>query len=207
MYSVSQIFRLRSYADAKKKHKRRTKRASQKLLKAGPADVQTAAEVECPPDNADMDRDIGGGMMLSDWVESLYVLRCAVKVRSFSFDPRGGGSSGADDKALVGLINNSLEIYRVPPFDPTATAYDPPQKTAVIDAPGHRSDVRGLSVSGDGSAVASCSSDSVKLWSTRTPHSCTGTCRVDGYCLCIAFAPGGRHVIAGTKEGLLLVSE
>ncbi len=159
--------------------------------------MESVAEAECPlADRDSADR----GMMLSDWVEALYVLRCAVKVRSFSFDPRSG------DKALVGLINNSLEIYRIPPFDPDATTYDP-QKTAVIDAAGHRSDVRGLSVSGDGSALASCSSDSVKLWSTRTPHSCISTCRVAGYCLCIAFAPGGRHVIAGTKEGLLVVSD
>lgn len=167
------------------------------MLKVGSADVESVAEAECPlADRDSADR----GMMLSDWVEALYVLRCAVKVRSFSFDPRSG------DKALVGLINNSLEIYRIPPFDPDATTYDP-QKTAVIDAAGHRSDVRGLSVSGDGSALASCSSDSVKLWSTRTPHSCISTCRVAGYCLCIAFAPGGRHVIAGTKEGLLVVSD
>lgn len=165
--------------------------------------MEAATEVDCPPDTDS--NNVDRGMVLSDWMESLYVLRCAVKVRSFSFDPRGAQGPGTEDKALVGLINNSLEMYRMPPFDPAATAYDP-QKTAVIDAPGHRSDVRGLSVSGDGSAVASCSSDSVKLWSTRAPHSCIGTCRVAGYCLCVAFAPGGRHVIAGTKEGLLVVS-
>jgi len=164
-------------------------------LKAGSVDPAVdITEVERP----DVDRT----MVLSDWLESLYVLRCAAKLRSFSFDPN---SFGTDDKALIGLVNNSLEMYRFPPFDSAAPTYEP-QKTAVIDAAGHRSDVRGLCVSGDGSSVASCSSDSVKLWSSRT-HSCTRTCRVTGYCLCIAFAPGGRHVIAGTKEGLLVVSE
>jgi hypothetical protein len=43
-----------------------------------------------------------------------------------------------------------------------------------------------------------------QIWSGRT-RLCLGTCRVDGYCLTVAFAPGGRYVVAGTKEGKVQV--
>lgn len=68
----------------------------------------------------------------------------------------------------------------------------------------YRGDVRGVALSGDGNTVATCSAESVKVWSSRT-HLCLGTSRVDGYCLCVAFAPGGRYIIAGTKEGFVQV--
>ena len=45
---------------------------------------------------------------------------------------------------------------------------------------------------------------SPQIWSGRT-QLCLGTCRVEGYCLSLAFAPGGRYIVAGTKEGAVQV--
>ena len=67
-----------------------------------------------------------------------------------------------------------------------------------------RSDVRAVSLSSDGLQVATCSTDGVKIWSTRL-HTCLRTCNT-GYGVSVAFAPGGRYVITGTKEGKLQVS-
>jgi hypothetical protein len=88
-----------------------------------------------------------------------------------------------------------------------------------------------VAVSGDGNTIATCSSEGIKVrmnsvdaamtcahcatidtcllhmqtWSGRT-HLCLATCRPTGYCLTIAFAPGGRYIVAGTKEGMVQVS-
>ena len=66
-----------------------------------------------------------------------------------------------------------------------------------------RSDVRAVCLSSDGLQAATCSSDGVKIWSTRL-HTCLRTCATD-YGVSVAFAPGGRYVITGTKEGKLQV--
>ena len=45
-----------------------------------------------------------------------------------------------------------------------------------------------------------------KLWSTKT-NLCMGSCDIDGYCISMAFVPGGRYVLVGTKEGYLKVRD
>lgn len=74
-----------------------------------------------------------------------------------------------------------------------------------IDLPGHRSDVRAAVLSQDASLLVTASNDAIKLWN---PH--TGAClrtAASGYGLCGLFAPGGRHVVLGTKEGAMEVFE
>ena len=62
-----------------------------------------------------------------------------------------------------------------------------------------------MCLSADGLQAATCSSDGVKIWSTRQ-HSCLRTCAT-GYGVSVAFAPGGRYVITGTKDGKLQVRD
>jgi WD40 repeat protein len=76
-------------------------------------------------------------------------------------------------------------------------------KQSVIELHGHRSDVRAVCLSSDGLQAATCSSDGVKVWSTRL-FTCMRSCPT-GYGVSVAFAPGGRYVITGTKDGKLQV--
>lgn len=142
-------------------------------------------------------------IILSDLIEPFHVIRTAVKVRSVDFDPSNTSKLLSDDRCLVGLINNSLEVYQIPNSS-IVDVNHVPNKLSVIDVHGHKSDVRGVCISGDGSSIATFSSESIKIWTTKT-NACTATCRVSGYCLAIAYAPGSRYVLAGNKEGILQV--
>ena len=66
-----------------------------------------------------------------------------------------------------------------------------------------RSDVRCVAMSSDGLQIASCSSDGVRIWSSVT-FQCLRRCAT-GYGVSLVFAPGGRYVIVGTREGRLQV--
>ena len=64
---------------------------------------------------------------------------------------------------------------------------------------GHRSDVRCLAFSSDNTALATGSSESVKVWN-RSSRACVRT-MASGYCLAISFCPGDRHLAVATKGG------
>ena len=76
-------------------------------------------------------------------------------------------------------------------------------RLAILDLQGHRSDVRAVAVSSDGSMVASASHGLAKAWSSRT-RQCVRSV-LCGFGLSLAFAPGDRHLLVGTKEGNLQV--
>jgi hypothetical protein len=70
-------------------------------------------------------------------------------------------------------VNNTLEVYVIPlssSDDSTneensqaTTSISVPSKLSVIDLHGHKSDVRAVSISGDGTTVATCSNESIKV--------------------------------------------
>jgi len=64
---------------------------------------------------------------------------------------------------------------------------------------GHRSDVRCLAFSSDNTALATGSSEAVKVWN-RSSRTCVRT-MASGYCLAITFCPGDRHLAVATKGG------
>jgi U3 small nucleolar RNA-associated protein 12 len=154
---------------------------------------------------------------ISDEIELLTSLKVSSKIRSFIFNPIPFTTN--EDLALLSLINNSLEIYKIPHSTENGQL---PMKLSLIDLPGHRSDLRGITVSADGNgSIATCSSESLKLWSNRT-YQCTSSCypsssaAADGeggekagsknrYCLSLCFIQGGRYIIVGCKDGSLQV--
>ena len=75
-----------------------------------------------------------------------------------------------------------------------------PTKPSLLELPGHRSDVRAVCLSADGSLAATCASDGVKVWSTKS-CACLRSCGAAGYGVAVAFAPGARYVLVGTKDG------
>eukprot|EP01040_Poterioochromonas_malhamensis_P019122 gene19122-22513_t len=124
-------------------------------------------------------------------------------MRSFEFSPAVLAATDDSVTAMVALSNNSIEAYKIPLVKTPAGVV----KSSVVDFAGHRNDLRWLCVSQDGNAVATCSSESIKVWNARSMQ-CTGTCimpTATQYCLCIAFAPGGRYIIAGFKDGSIQI--
>ncbi|CAI5462700.1 unnamed protein product, partial [Closterium sp. Yama58-4] len=80
---------------------------------------------------------------------------------------------------------------------------DSSTRAASLQSAGHRSDVRSLALSSDGSLLLSVSKGSAKVW-----NPVTGACLSSfesGYGLCCLFAPGDRYAIAGTQAGDLEV--
>lgn len=141
---------------------------------------------------------------------------------------RGGGRSEDDfgsTRVLVSLHNNSMEVWGLDGCRGKASApkgggggggtvendagEDKGEAAAtaarmmVLDLQGHRSDVRAVAVSSDGSIVASVSHGLAKAWSART-RQCVRSAPC-GFGLTVAFAPGDRHLLVGTKEGNLQI--
>lgn len=154
---VIDFFSIRSFTEVAKKRKRRVKRAREKSAKA-----EENIEEQTEEDD----------LTLSDILEQSSVLRCPYPVRGFDFSPTAPLSGqaersplpGADamDTCLVSSARNMLEIYKIPSsFD--ASVSTSPQRSALLDLHGHRSDVRCVCLSADGRTVATCSSDGLKV--------------------------------------------
>lgn len=178
------FLRLLDKATAKKRSKRRAKRAAEGVQ----AEDGTTQPI------------VAAAVSLEDELEFVSTLKCAGKIRSFAFAP--SGTSSAEDVALVSMANNSLELYKVQASGAANTPIA--TKTSIIELPGHRSDVRGICISADDVSIATCSAETVKIWSMRSGQ-CIGSCHTDQYALCLAFAPGGRFLLVGTKSGALEV--
>ncbi|CAG9763288.1 unnamed protein product [Ceutorhynchus assimilis] len=69
---------------------------------------------------------------------------------------------------------------------------------------GHHTDVRALAFSSDNLAIVSGSSESIKMWN-RPSQTCLRTVSVNSIVLSMIFVPGDRHVLAGLKDGKLLI--
>ncbi len=199
-----EVFEFRSAGDAKKKMKRRLKRAREKAAREVQPEGAHAEEAAIVEEQAAVE-EAAGDVTLSDCVEVVGSIRCAHKIRSFSVSPHTKRTAGQqlqqargaeEDSIVLSMVNNALEVYRVAP----GTA-DSCSKRSVVELPGHRSDVRGVALSTDGLQIASCSSDGVCIWSSVS-FQCVRRCAT-GYGVSLAFAPGNRYVLVGTREGRL----
>lgn len=170
--------------------------------------------------------------MAGDELESAVVLRADHRVRSFDFAPtpmKSRSSRGSKDstRVLMTLHNNSMEIWAVEGVTGAADAKVKRRRVskgkaggdgegigdeaeaaacsrlAILDLQGHRSDIRSVAISSDGSMVASVSHGLAKAWSSKT-RQCVRSVPC-GFGLSVAFAPGDRHLLVGTKEGNLQV--
>jgi len=226
------IYRVRDQSEAKKKMKRRLRRLrekkekqSEKLAAAAAGGAATTTSIYSSWEDAPMAENEGTlldqredfqsdspDIILSDSVEHHCSIRTTVKVRGFAFSPTA--SKDGTWKCCVSLLSNLIETYSIPQPDASKKddAVDANQtsgmsstKTSIVEIHGHRSDVRSVSLSTDGMYVTTCSSEGIKVWSTRS-QLCIRSCAT-GYGLCVAFAPGARYVIVGTKEGHIQIAD
>ncbi|KAK6513742.1 hypothetical protein TWF506_008179 [Arthrobotrys conoides] len=182
-----EIFKVRNEKEIQKVISRKKKRKRVK----GKDD--TAEDVEM--DDKDIKLDV------ADVFVQHTLVRTPGKARSVHWASGSGKSKSL--QLMVSTTNNLLELYDIPSTkekskdkDASISEYT---KLYSVELPGHRTDVRALSLSSDDSLLASASNGSLKIWNVRT-GSCVRTFEC-GYALCCAFLPGDKIVVVGNKSG------
>jgi U3 small nucleolar RNA-associated protein 12 len=216
---VTEVWRLRGEAEAKKRQKRRQKRRQEKKgKKAGAAAGGSGSEGEeeerptaaagralAAAEAAEAAEEEARGLTAGDEFELVGTVRSKHKARGAAFCPPSARRA-APARLLLALANNSLEVWELD-AQPGAGAGGGggAARAQVVDAGGHRSDVRCLALSSDDALCLSGSSSGVKVWNPRS-GGCVRTIE-SGYALCAVWAPGNRHAVVGTKAGTLEVIE
>ncbi|KAH7162860.1 WD40-repeat-containing domain protein [Dactylonectria estremocensis] len=186
------VWRIRTESEIKKgiARKRRRRREKQKDGKAAADDEMVDGEDDVS--KADV----------SDVFVQYVIVRTGGKVRSVDWALPAGQK---DLHLVVGTTNNQLEYFSLPPKEKSdkSKKEDVPDYTRAlsVDLPGHRTDIRALSLSSDDKMLASASNGSLKIWNIKTQN-CIRTFEC-GYALCCSFLPGDKVVVVGTKSGEL----
>ena len=132
---------------------------------------------------------------LQDRISRINSVRASSKVKALDVQLDAKGLL----RILVLMGNNAFELHQVDLKDNKSES----SLTTKLMIPGHRSDVRALSISADNIAIASASGESLKIWN-RNSQVCIRTMNCE-YALSILFAPGDRHIIIATKTGKLQI--
>ncbi|KAJ9150582.1 WD40 repeat-like protein [Coniochaeta hoffmannii] len=190
-----EIWRIRTEAEVKKSLARKRRRRREKLAtaKGGKADAE--------PEAADGEDDVSSADVSDVFVQHV-IVRTTGKVRSVDW----ASSSGSKElQLLVGTTNNLLELYSIQTREKSSKTKkdDVPdyQRGVAVELPGHRTDIRAVSISSDDKMLASASNGSLKIWNIKT-RACIRTFEC-GYALCCSFLPGDKVVVVGTKSGEL----
>ncbi|KAF3346349.1 U2-associated protein [Verticillium dahliae VDG2] len=189
----TEVWRVRSEAEVKKSLARKKKRRREKAKDGKTEDEEMG-------DAADAADDLSSAEA-SDYFVQYVIVRTGGKVRSVDW---AVGSGSKSIQLVVGTTNNQLEYYSIPTKDSgKAKKEDTPDYTRSlsVDLPGHRTDVRSVSLSSDDKMLASASNGSLKIWNIKT-QTCIRTFEC-GYALCCSFLPGDKVVVVGTKGGEL----
>lgn len=182
-----EIWRIRTEDEVKKALKRKRKRKEAKTIEKG---SETKPEADEAPETL-------AAAEVGDVFVSYVTLRTGGKVRSVDWATRGGSKASDAVQLLVSCTNNTLEFYDIPkPLrkEGKKEAAEVPEynKVYAVELPGHRTDIRALSLSSDDRMLASASSGSLKIWNVRT-STCIRTFEC-GYALSCAFLPGDKIV-------------
>ncbi len=193
-----EVWRVRSEHEiqksiARKRKRRREKKASKTSNGTGAADGAVVEEVE---------EDISSVPEVTDVFVLHAITRTGGRVRSIDW---GSPKSGHNLQILVALANNQLEYYTISNASSgkKVKSTEPPDYTRLfsVDMPGHRADIRSLSLSTDDRMLTSASNGGLKVWNVQS-GSCIRTFEC-GYALCCSFLPGDRIIVVGTKSGEL----
>ena len=192
-----EVWRVRSASEKAKRLKRKVKRRREKEKLRGKERDGDGLQGASAWDGAGGD---GEGLTAADELELAAVIRPKAKARGFAWAPRQRRRPGVRAVMAVLVDNNAVEEYEIGQ-DADGVVAEEPTRTRVIDAQGHRADIRAVALSPDDATLITCSHKGVKVWNPMD-----GSClrSIDGgYGLCAAFAPGGRHAVVGCKSGAL----
>ena len=189
-----ELWRIRSEDEVKKALARKRKRRREKLTASG-------EKMEVDGEGEEKSDDISSAE-ITDFFVPYVIVRTGGKVRSLDWVRN---KSLKSMQLLVATNNNQLELYDVPTKEKSKKSKTDEMpdytRTLAVDLPGHRADIRALSLSSDDRMLASASNGGLKIWNVKT-RSCIRTFEC-GYALCCAFLPGDKIVVVGTKAGEL----
>lgn len=205
-----EIWRIRSDAEIKKALARKRRRRRERLAAAAKdgKDKTKNGDTEMIDDEDESTIDTAQADVGEIFVQHV-IVRTAGKVRSVDWASANSGKGKKDLHMLVGTTNNLLEMYTI------STKKDRVSKQAkkdkeeapeygrslAVELPGHRTDIRSISLSSDDKMLATAANGNLKIWNVRT-QSCIRTFEC-GYALCCSFLPGDKVVLVGTKTGSL----
>lgn len=132
---------------------------------------------------------------LRDEVKRLPSVKLDNKPRSLDLVLGNGGEL----RIAVNLRNNCVRLFNLQ----TALKNGEAQCLRGILNHGHQSDIKSVTFSNENVALVSGSAESVKLWNMPS-QTCLKTVET-GYVMTLAFVPGDKHVLAGLKDGRLLI--
>ena len=188
-----EIWRIRSELEVQKSIARKRRRRKEKLHLRDDAANGETQDIETENFNL-------ASAAITDIIVPCVIVRTGGKVRSMDWANR---KVKKNLQILAATTNNQLELWTIDLSskgkDPKPD--DPPSYTRPfsVDMPGHRTDIRSLSLSSDDRMVASASNGSLKVWNVRT-QSCIRTLEC-GYSLCSSFLPGDKIVVVGNRAG------
>ena len=192
-----ELWRIRTEAEVQKSLARKRKRRREKLSASAVQDGTVNHEIE----NKDGNNESLASADITDLIVPYIVVRTGGRVRSVDW----GLLSSKSLHLLVSNTNNELDLYNIPirlkdKFSKADELGDY-NRALSIDLPGHRTDVRCVSLSSDGRMLASASNGSLKIWNFRTQN-CIRTLDC-GYALCVSFLPGDKIVVVGNRKGAI----
>ncbi|KAL2868686.1 snoRNA-binding rRNA-processing protein DIP2 [Aspergillus lucknowensis] len=192
-----EIWRIRSETEVQKSLSRKRKRRKEKDAQRATGNGDSAKK----GNNQDAEKDVSAAPVTEVFVSHI-IVRTGGKVRSLDWirtKPNGR------IQLLTATTNNQLEAYNIAMFNKKNKNEDDPDysRAVAVDMPGHRTDIRSVSLSSDDRMLASASNGSLKIWNVKTENPLrTLEC---GYALCSAFLPGDKIVVVGNKDGELEV--
>ncbi|XP_063218235.1 WD repeat-containing protein 3 [Bacillus rossius redtenbacheri] len=133
--------------------------------------------------------------ILKDEVRRVCVIRAGGTVKSAAVVM----GRGNEIRVAVALAGNAVELHSVRGVEKDSET----SCLRSVRSQGHGSEVRAVAFSSDGLAVATAGAEAVKLWN-RPSLACLRTVSTD-YVLSLCFVPGDRHILAGLKDGRLLI--
>lgn len=191
-----ELWRIRSEPEVQKTMARKRKRRREKLAASG-QDPITAKVTEMDEKTENI-----ATADIADLIVPYVIVRTGGKMRSVDW---AGRRANKALQLLVATTNNQLEVYNIPAKqkERKTDQEGPPEylRSFSVDMPGHRADVRSLTLSSDDRMLGSACNGSLKIWNVRT-QSCIRTLDC-GYALCSAFLPGDRIVVVGNRNGEL----
>jgi U3 small nucleolar RNA-associated protein 12 len=182
---VAEVFALNDDATRQKKMKRRLKR-EQKKLESKRAKLEQSVGVpgfDLAKELQLLEERYKPGARASDELVLCYFFSASHRLY------RAAAQPGRSAVAFV-TNRNQLLTYRVGSKE-SSVELD-------VEQPGHRSDVRAVSLNSNDAQLLSASESVAKLWNTNSGR-CEGTIELAGSALCAAFLPLDTHAAIGTK--------
>ncbi|XP_045473808.1 WD repeat-containing protein 3 [Harmonia axyridis] len=180
---IIEMFQFRSDEEAEAKLKKRVKRLKKK---------EKTDEEETKTELSEKDLQLS----VLDLVNPLKKIKLSDRPKSLDVI-LGGGS---EVRVAVCLSSNELELHSL---NFSVPANEPKLLKNISYMQGHQSEVRAVAFSSDNFLMASGSGESVKFWN-RPTQALVKTIETSSI-LSLVFAPGDKYVLAGTKEGKLLI--